>query len=48
VLAVLGDKMRCAHYDRLASGDLSGINWSRGSRFANDALCSNHVGVTIV
>jgi hypothetical protein len=48
VLAVLGDEMRCVHYDRLTSGGPSGRNWSRGSRFANDALCSNHVGVTIV
>jgi hypothetical protein len=46
VLAVLGDEMRCVHYDRLTSGGPSGSNWSRGSRFANDALCSNHVGAT--
>jgi hypothetical protein len=39
VLAMLGDEMRCVHYDRLTSGGPSGSNWSRGSRFANDALC---------
>jgi hypothetical protein len=35
VLAMLGDKMRCVHYDRLTSGCPSGSN---GSRFVNDAL----------
>jgi hypothetical protein len=39
VLAVLVDEMRCIHYDRLTSGDASGSSWSRGSCFANDALC---------
>jgi hypothetical protein len=45
---VLADEMRCVHYDRLTSDDPSGNNRSRGSRFVNDALCSNHVGVTNV
>jgi hypothetical protein len=39
VLAVLGDEMRCVHYDRLTSGSPSVSNWSRKSRFTNDALC---------
>jgi hypothetical protein len=43
VLAVLDDEMRCVHYDRLTSGGPSSSNWSRGSRFANDAPRSNHV-----
>jgi hypothetical protein len=50
VLAVLGDEIRCVHYDRLILGDPSGSNGSRGSHFANDALrvitLGSHVSVT--
>jgi hypothetical protein len=40
VLAVLGDEMRCVHYDRLTSGGPRDSNWGRGSHFAIDALCA--------